>query len=274
MGIAWLDREELPPMNARELRTGGLPLLETGQEWPECPRCDAPMLFRAQMPIAITSLAAASDDRLVLMFECHAETDFGICEAGAVIISRGKDPREAPTIRTFDVLVDDIGANQEHVKKLATELQSDLGAPRVLVLPGVVFRAQPASIAEQAVHALQAAGATAAMRPAPVVMLTHIAGGILVPFDDGLPGMSKTTLPPLQTIVQGEGRKKIRGLIGGATPGHRDVSLVCGCGKPTRTAVRLLASRSDEPGSLLLGAAVAQICLTCNVGTLHRTMAA
>jgi hypothetical protein len=114
MGIAWLDADASPPMDAPVLRTGGLPLLGKAQEWPECARCEVPMLFRAQIPLGITSLASPADDRLMLVFECHAETEYGPCDAGTVLLSTGdRGPREAPLLRQFDVVIDHLGEDPQ-----------------------------------------------------------------------------------------------------------------------------------------------------------------
>ncbi|MBK8171659.1 MAG: hypothetical protein IPK60_15105 [Sandaracinaceae bacterium] len=272
MGIAWLDADASPPMDAPVLRTGGLPLLGKAQEWPECARCEVPMLFRAQIPLGITSLASPADDRLMLVFECHAETEYGPCDAGTVLLSTGdRGPREAPLLRQFDVVIDHLGEDPQRVLQLCAALGDgkSAGGPAP-PLPWVLARSMPASIADETLSALLAAGAKATKHPSSTVVLPETHGGVLVAFDDGQPGMSKTTLPPLQGLVAGVGRKRMRGLIGGATPGYRDHSFVCSCGRSTRTAVRLLAVRggATEPS---LGPAVAQLCLACSTGSLHRS---
>lgn len=272
MGIAWLDADASPPMDAPVLRTGGLPLLGENQPWPECARCEVPMLFRAQIPLGITSLAAPDDDRLLLVFECHAETEHGPCDAGTILLSTGiRGPRAAPVLRQFDVVIDDLGPDVQRVLALAATLSEgkSAGGPAPPV-PWPLLRSVPASIADETLSALASAGAKATKHPSSTVVLPEIHGGVLVAFDDGQPGMSKTTLPPLHGLVAGVGRKRMRGLIGGATPGYRDHSFVCSCGRSTRTAVRLLAVRGGEKEPSL-GPAVAQLCLACSTGSLHRS---
>ena len=57
MGIAWCDGAAVK-MEAVELRSGGLPLVPDDEPWPACPRCAAPMLFRAQIPLAMTTVVS------------------------------------------------------------------------------------------------------------------------------------------------------------------------------------------------------------------------
>lgn len=272
MGIAWLDAEASPPMDAPVLRTGGLPLLGPNQAWPECARCEVPMLFRAQIPLAITSLAAPDDDRLLLVFECHAETEFGPCDAGALLFSTGnRGPRQAPELRQFDMVIEDMGGDAKRVLELVSALSDGKsGAGPAPKTPWVFMRGVPTSIADESLNALSLAGAKVSKHPSSTVVLPESHGGVLVAFDDGQPGMSKTTLPPLHGLVAGVGKKRMRGLIGGATPGYRDHSFVCSCGRATRTAVRLLAVRGENEAPSL-GPAVAQLCLACSTGSLHRS---
>jgi hypothetical protein len=111
-------------------------------------------------------------------------------------------------------------------------------------------------------------GARVELVPMAATTLPGVRGGRLIAFDDAIPGLRKTTLPPLDEIRALFGERAIRGLIGGATPGYRDYAFRCNCGRRTRTAVRLLADTSMK--GIRLGAAVAQICIHCGTGNLYR----
>jgi hypothetical protein len=84
------------------LRTGGLPLMDEATPWPICERCARHMLFRAQLPLAVSGLAAHDDDRVLLVFECHGQVDGLFCDGGAVHLVRGTlAPRHPPAGRSW-----------------------------------------------------------------------------------------------------------------------------------------------------------------------------
>ncbi|MBN1655828.1 MAG: hypothetical protein JXA30_18830 [Deltaproteobacteria bacterium] len=285
MGIAWFD-DDPPPMEEPTLRIGGIPLLSPELKWPSCSRCGLPMLFRAQVPLALTSLVSPFDNRLLLFFECHAKLLRTPCDGGALLITNGVvSPRMAPKCHNFDVLLFDYGEQVQQVKAVVNSLQEGVvereserstslyakkssASKRLISKPKTVLSNVPPSIGSQAVHMLSELGATVELLPVSPTTLPHVRGGKLVPFDDGSPGTRNTTLPPISKIQADFGLQTMRGLIGGATPGYRDYSYNCNCGRQTRTAVRLLADTS--PRVITLGPAVAQICLHCNSGSLHR----
>lgn len=96
MGLAWVD--DLPPDSTEPaLRSGGLPLLPVAARWPACPVCGLALLFRAQVPLALTSLVPFDDPRLLLVFECYAVHDDGACAgAAALLVAEPLIPRLAP----------------------------------------------------------------------------------------------------------------------------------------------------------------------------------
>jgi hypothetical protein len=259
-------------MGDRTLRTGGLPLLGERDDWPSCPRCDLPMLFRAQLPLAATSLVAFDDDRMLLVFECHARSGGSMCDEGAVLIAGGDlVPRQAPGTAAYDVIVRDLGPDPERVGRIVTMVCGHRGA---LIVPKTVLHASPPSIAQETARSIADAGGTADLLASPATTLAVARGGRLVPFDDGQPGTRRTTLPPLQELVQATKKAPMRGLLGGATPGYRDHSFPCSCGRPTRTAVRFLAQSTREVDGVALGPAVAQVCIKCGEGRLQRLLMA
>jgi hypothetical protein len=265
MGIAWFD-DEPPPPTARELRTGGLPLLPPRLEWPACPRCSLPLLFRAQVPLVLTSLAPFDDERLVLVFECHAETDSGACSGGAALVVQGElEQRTPPPAPLCDVVIVSPGPTPNRVIDVLRMLE----AKTPFEYPFVALRTVPASIAEQALIAIRDAGGDAHARSAPPTTLAAARGGRLAPFEDGFVGTRRTTLPPLRDLMT---QKRImRGIFGGATPGYRDHALLCACGGQTRTAFRLLGDESGDPA---LGPAAVQLCPKCSHAELLRMGAA
>lgn len=100
MGLAWFDGESVP-LEAVELRSGGLPLLPAGTAWPACARCATPMLFRAQVPLALTTIVGPLDERTLLLFECHAEHDGAPCGGMLALVTSGEGtPREPPRCDT------------------------------------------------------------------------------------------------------------------------------------------------------------------------------
>ena len=270
MGIAWFD-DVAPPAEDRALRVGGLPMLPQDQPWPVCPRCDLPLLFRAQVPLALTSLVAFDDDRLLLLFECHAFRQDGPCDGSAVIISSGPTvPRPPPRDELFDVW---LGVPRSTaVRALVCRLRAcdsdcqcaqDAGAP--------VLAAVPASIAGGASAVLNQVGGRTLLRPSAPTILTESHGGRLVPYDDCLPGFHRTTLPPLEHLDALADGAIMRGLLGGprAVPGGHHSN--CRCGRPPRTAVRLLRHRQADPCGAHPGPAWAEVCLRCGEGELRRS---
>lgn len=279
VGIAWFD-DECPPLEELAIRTGGLPLLPEETEWPRCPHHDTPMLFRAQIPLALTNLVPFNDPRVLQVFECHAQMDAEVCDVGAALIV--KEPlgvRQPPPTSSYDVLLLHPGARKEEVYALVSRLSDDSGGilgetPQAPTIPMTLIQAAPSSVAEEAVRALTERGATAKLIPNAPTVLTPPRGGQLVVFDDGVEGMRKTTLPPLLKIQRQQQGGQIRGLLGGATPGWRDYPIDCkSCNRPSRTAVRLLDVPSDAPDTISLGMAVVQVCIRCNRGWVFRSSA-
>jgi hypothetical protein len=261
MGIAWFDDDPPPPL-ARELRSGGLPLLPSRTEWPACPRCSLPLLFRAQVPVALTSLAPFDDERLILVFECHAETDEGACAGGLALVVEGElEVRTPPIAPLCDVLIDDPGPTPSRLLEVLRMLEAKMPFD----YPFTALRTVPASLAEQALVAIREAGAEARAKAAPPTTLAPARGGKLAPFEDGFVGTRRTTLPPLRELMSE--KRTMVGIFGGATPGYRDHALVCACGAQTRTAFRLLADESSEPA---LGPAALQLCPRCSHAELLR----
>ncbi len=269
MGIAWLDTDPTA-MEAIELRSGGLPLLPTDVPWPHCPRCDAPLLFRAQIPLATTSLVGPLDDRLLLLFECHAGPAETPCAGTAAIVGRGAcTPRQPPLPAAWDVVLEDAGPTPARLADTVARLAGPLAAPppaHRLTPRTTIARAIPASLAEPTLRVLADTGARVTLREAPPTTLPAAHGALLVPFDDGAPGSARTSLPPLAGLA-GPNGPRIRGFLGGATVGYRDHAFTCPCGRATRTVARLLAA---PEGDLALGPAVAQLCPGCGRGHYHR----
>jgi hypothetical protein len=266
MGIAWLDGEPAA-MEAVELRSGGLPLLPEDTAWPYCPRCEGPLLFRAQIPLATTSLVDPLDDRSLLLFECHAQPESAPCPGTEALVVRGAcTPRQPPLPGAWDVVLDDAGPEPERLAEMLARI--DAGPPPRLAPRATIAHAIPASLAEQTLRLLTATGARITLRESPPTTLPAMHGALLVPFDDGAPGSARTTLPPLAGLTRTSG-PRLRGFLGGATAGYRDHAFACACGQPTRTVARLLAVSED---GLALGAAVAQFCVAC--GRASHTRAA
>ena len=265
MGIAWFD-DDAPPEDEAELRTGGRPLLEPNQAWPVCPQCSLPMLFRAQVPLAMTSLVPFSDDRLASLFECHAVVDGDVCTGSAVLVSSGtRELRDPPEATLFDVWLR-AGTDAVRLARILTAHDIPEGATP----PVALLRAAPRSMAEATLDALRATGADVELRPSPPTLLSNIWGGRMVPFDDGVPGMRRTTLPPLPELMTEMKRMPMRGIFGGATPGYRDHAFSCSCGQATRTAVRLLAIEEPDPCGATLGPSTLQFCTACGKASLLR----
>jgi hypothetical protein len=290
------------------------------------------MLFRAQIPLALTSLVPAVDKRLLVIFECHAGYLGMPCNSGAIVIA-GEDAvaRESARCGRYGVILRDSGPTPDQVAQVVLSLgdrddidlgdeidireltsppprQSDsrlkpttsrapssdpgglddppeqIGTASVdrfvpektglrqigdtLHLPALVLSDLSESMASEVMEIFNRLGAAADLIPMAPTTLPSVRGGRLIAFDDAIPGLRKTTLPPLDEIRSLFGERAIRGLIGGATPGYRDYAFPCSCGRRTRTAVRLLADTSMQ--GIRLGAAVAQICTHCGTGSLYR----
>ena len=274
MGIAWFDGGSVA-MESVELRSGGLPLLAETDLWPACPRCDAPLLFRAQIPLAMTSLVGPLDERTMSLFECHAETEGAHCDGTLALLASGdRAPRQPPTPLAFDVLLEDAGPNAEQVAAVVARLGGDdfaqlpLQQQQPLMKQQTLARGIPATMAEQTMRILEESGARVVLRESPPTTLAAMSGAVLVPFDDGVRGGSRTTLPPLAALSHSADGRRMRGFLGGSTPGNREHSFACVCGKPTRTVARLLGT---PEGELALAPSVAQLCLSCGRGHYHRT---
>lgn len=278
MGIAWFDDDDVS-IDEAALRLGGLPLLASHQEWPRCIECQVPMLFRGQIPLALTSLVGPSDDRLLAIFECHVRVPGGSCLEGAVVVARAHSGlRQAPAADRFDVVLDTLGPDESSVQRVIEafvdqqESANDNHEP-----PQPMTRSQPPVVmvsnvtdemGTSALSMVEQLGARGRLTPAAPTTLSESRNGRLVPYDDGT-SARRTTLAPLMELSEQLGRKTIRGLIGGATPGYRDYSHQCSCGRATKTAVRLLGDLTMQP--VALGPAVAQFCFGCGGATLLRT---
>jgi hypothetical protein len=286
------------------------------------------MLFRAQIPLALTSLVPSVDKRLLVIFECHAGYLGTPCNSGAIVVT-GEDavPRESAPCGRYGIILQDSGPTPDQVAQvvlslgdrdeidladavdiqdpapLARQSKSRLkptasrppsgypggsheqtntepevqfdhektGRRRIgdtLHLPAMVLSDLSESMATEVMEIFKMLDAKAELIPMAPTTLPTVRGGKLIAFDDAIPGLRKTTLPPLEEIRALFGERAIRGLIGGATPGYRDYAFSCDCGRRTRTAVRLLADTSIK--GVRLGAAVAQICTHCGTGNLYR----
>lgn len=279
MGIAWFDDGNLA-VDDGSLRLGGLPWLGEAQAWPRCEECGIPMLFRGQIPLALTSLVGPSDGRLLSIFECHARVDGGSCLEGSVVVTRGSHVlRHPPAPDRFDVVLDALGPDEASVQRVMEafwEQQESANdnhevdpAPRMRSEPPVVMMSNVTNeIGHTALSMVQQLGARGRLAAVAPTTLTQARSGRLVPYDDGT-SARMTTLAPLLELSEQLGRKAIRGLIGGATPGYRDYAHTCSCGRATKTAVRLLADTHMQP--VPLGPAVAQFCMGCGNATLLRT---
>jgi hypothetical protein len=257
MGIAWLDGEPAAT-EAVELRSGGLPLLPDDTPWPHCSRCDAPLLFRAQIPLATSSLVGPLDERTLLLFECHAQPEGAPCTGAEALVAQGAcTPRQPPVPAAWDVVLDDPGPEPERLAETLARLDSQ--PPPRLTPRTTIAHAIPAALAEQTLRILTGTGARVTLRESPPTTLPATHGALLVPFDDGAPGTARTSLPPLGGLTRADG-PRLRGFLGGATAGYRDHAFPCACGRPTRTVARLLAVSED---GLALGPAVAQFCPAC-----------
>jgi len=273
VGIAWLDDEEVE-MDAVALRTGGLPLLTPERAWPECPNCGLPMLFRGQVPLSLTGLVPFDDPRVLLIFECHAEPGGHGCLEGEAMIVQGElSLVQPPAVEILDVWLESFGAQPKQALRLAAALAAaDFaeGPEESWDLPFVVMQACPRYIAEEAQRALRYVGARVSLKPSAPTTLSRCHGGRLMPFDDGRPGLARTTLPAMNGLIEAAQGGTMRGLLAGDTPGYRDHSFHCSCGRPTRTALRLLAHR-EPAGGPRLGPAIVQVCPRCDKAWLHRS---
>jgi len=268
MGIAWFDDDRVI-MGDPELRTGGFPLMAANVAWPECPHCAVPMLFRAQIPLHVTSLVHAEDESLLAIYECHAEVDGHRCLEGRVewVDAANATLLKPPAPRSCDVWVNDLGPNPERVTSLIRILTEESTLLSIVPPPSpplCVLRAAPRSIAEQTEKAFREIGAKASCISGDRTLLPFAKGANLMPFEDGFVGVRKTTLPPLSTLMSQGKRAVMRALLGGSTPGYRDHAVPCeGCNRPTRTAARLLGQRPIPETDLYLDPAFIQICLSC-----------
>lgn len=267
MGIAWMDDD--PGAEAEpDLRFGGNPLLQESVAWPSCPSHGTPMLFRCQVPLALTALVQFDDPRIVSIFECQNPEPRGPsrCGGGCALLVDGNDLalRRPPQTVSFDVVLESFGTNPESVHQTLRALEVDL--PKQL--PAVLLEAVPPSIGEATAATLSAAGALASVHASPPTVLTPARGGRLVPFEDELVGMRRTTLPPLEDLVTDGEFAAMRGVLGSGSRGYRDHAYRCSCGKPTRTAMRLLESPSNDP-RIHLGPAHVQVCTACGTASLH-----
>ena len=230
------------------------------------------MLFRAQVPLALTSLVSFADSRVLSVFECHATHDTGPCDgAAAYLLADPLELREAPRSATRDVILTETGSHPDRVGRIVDAVDGYGGLGR-MVLPAVILRIAPLSIARETVRAILEAGGHAVMRESAPVVLGDVRGGKVVPFDDGPRAFSRTTLPPLESVAGRGNRGGVLALLGGSLPGYRDFAFRCACNRPTRTAFRLLAQRdADSRTGIAPGAAAAQVCLQCSVASVHRT---
>jgi len=232
------------------------------------------MLFRGQVPLSLTALTSFDDRRVLSIFECHAEPGGVACLEGRALITEGElGLVEPPAVDTFDVWLERVGDHPEQALRLAAALAATELPSRVedgFPLPFVVMEACPGYIADEAVRALRYVGAQVSLRPTAPTTLASCHGGRLMPFDDGQPGLARTTLPALDGLLEAVRGGTMRGLIAGDSPGYRDHSFNCSCGRPTRTALRLLAHREPGDGPEL-GPAIVQVCLRCDLGWVHRS---
>jgi len=240
------------------------------------------MLFRGQVPLALTSLVGPSDDRWLSVFECHARAEGGACLQGAVLVSGGACVlREAPSATQFDVVLDEFGPDPGAVQRVMTAFHeaaqsandndeaNDSTPPWTGgALPLVILSNVPVAVGQNTLSMVEQLGGRGRLTLVAPTTLALSRTGLLVPYDDGTSPRT-TTLAPLLELSERLGRKAIRGLIGGATPGYRDTNDCCACGRRPRTAVRLFADTTMEP--VPLGPAVAQFCSGCSTATLLRT---
>jgi hypothetical protein len=268
VGIAWFD-ELPPPMEEVALRIGGLPLMRRDTPWPECPLCAQPMLFRAQLPLAVSGLTRFDDERVVLVFECHSRSEGQSCSEGAVVVTGGPlEPIQPPTSRSYRVTVTDLGPRPDQVRDLMGRITQPPPGPEPV--PCELLEDAPPSITEEAARVIEDAGGAVEVWPSPPTVIAPL-GGRLVPFDDDVPGTFRTTLPPLQKLAVDSHQGRLLGLLGGTSPGGRDGAQLCGCGGPTRTVVRLVCVEGVLPANVSLGPATVQVCLRCDVGKLLRS---
>lgn len=260
-------------MGEAALRTGGLPLLDKDRSWPRCLVHDLPMLFRTQVPLAVTSLVAWDDDRILQVFECHArEQKTGCLEGHALVVGGDLAATEPPESDAFDVIVQSVGGTPEAVLKLSAALAACDPIPpdQSVQTPFTVIQSCPGYVAREAARALGQVGGRASLAPSAPTLLGSCHGGRLMPFEDGEVGSFRTTLPPLEGIIEAARTGTMRGLIAGATPGYRDHSFLCECGRVTRTALRLFADSRRRQETICLGPATVQVCLKCDRAWLHR----
>lgn len=240
-------------MERPALRLGGVPLLPRDLAWPQCHRHGRPLLFRAQLPIATTTIAAASDPRMLAVFECHADHS---CREGEVLVVRDAlAPRESPGPTGWDLRLLDLGRSPLTV---LCALSAVTPAPvNHLPLPTRI----PTRCAEATAHdtalMLRDLGAEVYAVPASEARLATCHGARLVAFEDDLDDpMPIATDEGLRAVVVGLRR--------------REPILRCdGCDRDTRVVARLLPFR-DSPTDRLLGLTAVRMCLRCDRGWLRR----
>lgn len=255
------------------MRTGGLPLLPEDEPWPTCPRCGVPMLFRAQLPLAVTGLVGFDDERIALVFECHAKPEPTPCDEGLVMVRpvASLRPRNAPAPQSFTIVLHALGSRPTLVQRTVESIADGEGLGALDDLPTVVSFGAPPSIAHQTVQTISEQGGRAELLAHPPTVLSSCAGGKLVPYDDDVPGTHRTTLPPLRELVGSKETGTMRGLFGGNFPGDTQGVEPCACGTRRKTIVRLFAHRDRDGSGALLGPASAQVCLRCGSGQLIRS---
>jgi len=232
------------------------------------------MLFRGQAPLSLTGLVSYDDPRVLLIFECHARPNGHACLEGEAIMVQGDlCLTEPPAVESFDVVLEGYGDAPAEAMRLAAALAAadlEVGDEPCSKTPFVVMQACPRYIAEEASRALRYVGARVSLAPTAPTTLGSCHGGRLMPFDEGRPGRARTTLPALDGLVGAARGGTMRGLLAGDSPGYRDYSFHCSCGRPTRTALRLLAHREPHGGPRL-GPAIVQVCPRCDRAWLHRS---
>lgn len=224
------------------------------------------MLFRAQVPLLNTSLVSFDDERLISIFECHHPDHQ--CQTALGWVHEPAAPTAAPKATTFDVVLKTMGAAPSQV---LAAFEDDPGVlSEGTSLPAVVVAGASQEMAQQACSLIIAAGGDAWTRPNPPRTLLEMHGGQVMPYEEEAPGARRTTLPPLGELKSEAGAQTMRGLFGGATPGYRDHGETCGCGRPMRTAVRLMGAPTPDNGGIRLDPAYVQVCTRCGLASVHR----
>ena len=262
MGIAWVD-DGATDEQELDLRWGGRPLLPQSQPWPTCPDAGTPMLFRGQIPLALTSLASPLDDRMLAVFECHhhvAERSTSPCHHGAVLILPGSGLalRDPPRVASYDVVLSDPGDQPQALQQTLSAL--DLTLPTAF--PAWLLDAVPPSLADATVAALSSCGAKAEVRASPPMVLPECVGGRMVPFEAAERNARTTTLPPLEQLLKPSEHACMRGVLGGTVQDGRHSGVDCRCGQQARIAAQLFACPTSDP-RIELGSAYVVHCSHC-----------